>query len=163
MTNIEFKTIGIIETPFNEIEGMPIQPNGANGVKGKIYLNKEFKEGLKDIESFSHLTLTYFLHEIKDYSLLVKPFLDDNTHGIFATRSPKRPNPIGISVVRLNSVKDNVLIISNVDMLNKTPLLDIKPYVPQLYEETCENLKIGWFEKKHKNAKHKKSDDRFKN
>ncbi|KZX15850.1 putative tRNA (adenine(37)-N6)-methyltransferase [Methanobrevibacter cuticularis] len=161
MNKIEFNSLGIIYSPFKELEGMPIQPIGAKGIKGEIHLNKDLIEGLKDLEEFSHLTLVYYLHEVKSHSLRVKPFLDNTHHGIFATRSPKRPNPIGISVVELNSIKDNIIHISNVDILNGTPVLDIKPYVPQLYEETCKDLKIGWFEEKHKDAKNKKSDNRF--
>jgi tRNA (Thr-GGU) A37 N-methylase len=92
----------------------------------------------------------------------VKPFMDNNTHGVFATRSPKRPNRIGMSVVKVTDVKDNIVYIENVDILDGTPLLDIKPYVPQLYEDTIDKLKIGWFETKHQKAKSQKSDDRFK-
>jgi tRNA-Thr(GGU) m(6)t(6)A37 methyltransferase TsaA len=160
-TKIEFSSIGIIYSPFDNLEGMPIQPIGASGVEGEIHINNELKDGLKDLEGFSHLSLVYYLHKVNSYSLKVKPFLDNEFHGIFATRSPKRPNPIGISVVELSSIKDNVIHIKNVDILNKTPLLDIKPYVPQLYEETCKNLKVGWFEEKHENAKQTKSDNRF--
>jgi tRNA-Thr(GGU) m(6)t(6)A37 methyltransferase TsaA len=94
--------------------------------------------------------------------LEVKPFMDNNTHGVFATRSPKRPNRIGMSVVKVTDVKDNIVYIENVDILDGTPLLDIKPYVPQLYEDTIDKLKIGWFETKHQKAKSQKSDDRFK-
>ncbi|MDR0900088.1 MAG: tRNA (N6-threonylcarbamoyladenosine(37)-N6)-methyltransferase TrmO [Methanobrevibacter sp.] len=161
MPKIEFNNIGTIYSPFDELEGMPIQAIGAKGIKGKIHLNEELKDGLKDLEGFSHLTLIYHLHEVNSYSLEVKPFLDNKSHGIFATRSPKRPNPIGISVVKLDSIKDNVVHISNVDILNGTPLLDIKPYVPQLYEETCNDLRIGWFNEKYQNAENIKSDNRF--
>jgi len=161
MEKVELDIIGKIYSPFDELEGMPIQPVGANGIKGEIHLNRDLVGGLKDLKDFSHLTLIYHLHKAKGYSLEVKPFLDNEHHGVFATRSPKRPNPIGISVVELNSIEDNVIHISNLDILNGTPLLDIKPYVPQLYEETCKDLKVGWFEEKHKNAKTTKSDDRF--
>jgi len=161
MTKIEFDIIGKIYTPFDKLEGMPIQPIGAKGIKGKIHLNNELVGGLKDLEHFSHLTLIYYLHKSKGYSLEVKPFLDNAYHGVFATRSPKRPNSIGISVVKLDSIENNIIHISNIDVLNETPLLDIKPYVPQLYEDTCKDLKIGWFEEKHENAEYTKSDDRF--
>jgi tRNA (adenine37-N6)-methyltransferase len=161
MNTIEFDIIGKIHSPFDELEGMPIQPIGATGIKGEIHLNEGLMDGLKDLKGFSHLTLIYHLHKAKGYSLEVKPFLDDEHHGVFATRSPKRPNPIGVSVVKLDSIENNIIHISNVDILNGTPLLDIKPYVPQLYEGTCKHLKVGWFEKKHKNAENTKSDDRF--
>lgn len=162
MTKIEMEQLGIIKTPFNEIEGMPIQPTGAVGVKGEIILNEKFVKGLKDLDGFSHLNIIYLLHEVDGYNLEVKPFLDNATHGVFATRSPKRPNRIGSSIVELDKVDGNVIHISNVDVLNGTPLLDIKPHVPHLYEDTVKDLKIGWFEKKHQNAKTTKSDDRFK-
>ena len=161
MDKIEFDIIGKIYSPFDKLEGMPIQPIGASGIKGEIHLNKNLVGGLKDLKDFSHLTLIYHLHKSNGYSLEVKPFLDNEHHGVFATRSPKRPNPIGVSVVKLDSIKDNILHISNIDVLNGTPLLDIKPYVPQLYETTCQDLKIGWFEEKHENAKNTKSDNRF--
>ena len=162
MDKIELDIIGKICSPFDELEGMPVQPIGASGIKGEIHLNNNLVDGLKDLKDFSHLTLIYHLHEVEGYSLEVKPFLDNSYHGIFATRSPKRPNPIGISVVKLDSIENNILYISNVDILNGTPLLDIKPYVPQLYEDTCKDLKVGWFEEKHENAKDTKSDNRFK-
>ena len=159
---IEFKNIGTIHSPFTELEGMPIQPTGAKGIKGKICLKDEFKPGLKDIEGFSHLILIYHLHKTKGHALEVKPFMDNNTHGVFATRSPKRPNNIGMTTVKLDKVEDDVLYISNVDILDGTPLLDIKPYVPQLFEDTLvEDIKIGWFETKHQKAKNQKADDRF--
>ena len=159
---IEFDSIGIIHTPFSELEGMPIQPTGAKGIKGKICIKEEYKPGLKDIDGFSHLILIYHLHKTNGNALEVKPFMDNDTHGVFATRSPKRPNNIGMSTVKLDKVEDDVLYISNVDILDGTPLLDIKPYVPQLFEDTIvEDLKIGWFEKNHKKAKNMKADDRF--
>ena len=161
MEKIEFNFIGIIYSPFENLEGMPIQPIGAEGIKGEIHLNKKLISGLKDLKDFSHLTLIYYLHKVNGYSLEVKPFLDDEYHGIFATRSPKRPNAIGVSVVKLDSIKKNIIHISNIDVLNGTPLLDIKPYVPQLYEDSCKNLKIGWFKEKHVNAKTTKADNRF--
>ncbi|BBL61037.1 MAG: tRNA (N6-threonylcarbamoyladenosine(37)-N6)-methyltransferase TrmO [Methanobrevibacter arboriphilus] len=161
MNKIEFTPIGTVHSPFDELEGMPIQPIGAQGIKGEIHLRDDLIPGLKDLDGFSHLTLVYYLHKVKGYSLEVKPFLDNDHHGVFATRSPRRLNPIGISVVKLDSVNENVIEISNVDILNGTPLLDIKPYVPQLYEDTCKDLKIGWFEDKHENAEKTRSDDRF--
>lgn len=159
---IEFESIGTLYSEFDNVEGMPIQPTGAKGIVGKIVIKDKYQEGLKDLEDFSHINLLYFLHEVDGYSLEVKPFMDNETHGIFATRSPKRPNPIGSSVVCLDEVDGNVLYVSNVDILNGTPLIDIKPYVPQLYEDTVTDLKIGWFESNYSKAKHQKSDGRFK-
>lgn len=159
---IELESIGTIHTEFKDIEGMPIQPTGAKGVEGKIVLDEKYAAGLKDLEDFSHIHLLYLLHKVEGYLLEVKPFMDNNTHGVFATRSPKRPNRIGSSVVKLDKIEENTIYISNIDILDGTPLLDIKPYVPQLYEDTIDELKIGWFESNHKKAKSQKSDDRFK-
>ena len=159
---IEFESIGTIHTPSTELEGMPIQPTGAKGIEGKICIKDEVKAGLKDIEGFSHLILIYYLHKTKGNALEVKPFMDKNTHGVFATRSPKRPNNIGMTTVKLDKVEDDVLYVSNVDILDGTPLLDIKPYVPQLFEDTLvDKIKIGWFENNHQKAKSQKADDRF--
>lgn len=160
--NIELESIGTINTEFKEIEGMPIQPTGAKGVKGTIVIKDKYVDGLKDLDGFSHIHLIYLLHKVERYKLEVKPFMDTKTHGVFATRSPKRPNRIGMSVVKVNKVEGNTVFIENVDILDETPLLDIKPYVPQLYEDTIDELKIGWFETNHQKAKSQKSDDRFK-
>ncbi len=140
---------------------MPIQPVGAEGVKGEIILNKEYEEGLKDLDGFSHIILIYHFHMCNGHSLKVKPFLDTVKRGIFATRAPKRPNPIGISVVKLDKVEGNVIHISNVDILDGTPLLDIKPYIPHFNTCNDEEVSIGWFDDKHHEAKDKKSDKRF--
>ena len=159
--SIEYKPIGTIHSPFNDLEGMPIQPIGAKGIKGEIHLKDEYKEGLNDLEGFSHIILIYHLHLSRGHLLKVKPFLDDKKRGIFATRAPKRPNPIGMSVVRLNRIEGSKIHISNVDIVNGTPLLDIKPYIPHFDICEGEKLCIGWFEDKHKDANNKKSDRRF--
>ena len=162
MTKIELEPIGTIHTPFKDIDGMPIQAIGAKGIKGELHIKDKFKEGLKDLEGFSHANILFHFHEVEGYDLVVKPFLDNEKRGIFATRSPKRPNRIGSSIVEINKIEDNVVHISNVDILDGTPLIDIKPYVPHLWEETIEDLMIGWFEDKHQNARTQKSDSRFK-
>jgi tRNA (adenine37-N6)-methyltransferase len=161
MTTIEFNSIGTIHSPFKDLEGMPIQPIGAIGIKGEIHLNEEYKDGLKDLEGFSHIILIYHLHLIKDYQLEVKPFLDTQKRGIFATRAPKRPNPIGMSVVRLNKIYGSTIFISDVDIVDGTPLLDIKPYVPHFDKQEDDEITIGWFESKYHEAVDKKSDRRF--
>lgn len=146
MTSITYDPIGTIYTPFTQVKGMPIQAVAAKGVEGHIELQERFILGLKDLQAFSHLILIYDFHFVSDYSLVVTPFLDRQPHGIFATRYPKRPNKIGISTVRLKRIDGNYLFISDVDMLNGTPLLDIKPYVPDF--DCREGAKIGWFEDK---------------
>ena len=145
MENIILEPIGVIRTPFKDVEGMPIQPMAAEGVKGRIELNPKFMDGLKDIEGFSHLTLIYHLHKISGYKLVVTPFMDIVPHGIFATRSPKRPNAIGLSTVKLLEVKDNIIYIEQVDILDGTPLIDIKPFYPR-YDNRLD-VKAGWLEK----------------
>lgn len=161
MHSIKYKPIGIIRSPFKELEGMPIQPVGACGVKGEIHIEEEYTEGLTDLGEFSHIILIYHLHLSKGFSLRIKPFLDDKKHGVFATRAPKRPNPIGLSVVRLDKIVDNIVHISNVDIVDGTPLLDIKPYIPQMERREDEEVCIGWFEKNHHKAADMKSDNRF--
>lgn len=161
LSQIIYNPIGIIKTPFKSLEGMPIQPIGAKNVKGKIILKDEYQQGLKDLDGFSHIILIYQLHLSKGYKLHVKPFLDNEERGIFATRAPKRPNQIGMSVVCLDNIEGCNVYISNVDIVNGTPLLDIKPYIPQFDKCKGEEVRIGWFENKHEDANNKKSDDRF--
>lgn len=157
--NINYQPIGVIHTPFETKEGMPIQPAGAAGVKGTIDLNKKFAEGLLDLEGFSHLILLYHFHKSRGFELQVKPFLDQNTHGVFATRAPKRPNPIGFSIVKLIHIEGNILEIENVDMLDGTPLLDIKPFIPAF--DFYATDKTGWMNHPIENLKNIKSDNRF--
>ena len=158
---INIKPIGIIHTPFNDIEGMPIQPLAAKGVKGYIELFSEYIEGLTDLAEFSHITLLYHLHKINGYNLMVKPFMDNKEHGIFATKSPKRPNAIGLSTVKLLGIENNVIHIEMVDMLNGTPLIDIKPFFSKFDNRT--NTKSGWLENQlNIPIKELRSDERFK-
>lgn len=156
---INYNSIGIIKTPFDSKEGMPIQPSGAEGIIGTIEIYTEYSEGLKDLDGFSHIILIYHLHESKDYKLMVKPFMDDVLRGVFATRAPKRPNAIGLSVVKLSKVEGNILHIENIDVLNNTPLLDIKPFIPDVDSPMVE--KLGWLQNKSDKMKEKKSDNRF--
>ena len=157
---IYYKPIGVIHSPFKDPKGTPIQPVGAHGVAGTIDLHAEYEAGLKDLEGFSHIILVYHFHQVSEgYCLKVKPFLDDTPHGVFATRAPRRPNPIGISVVRLERIEGTRLYISNVDVLDCTPILDIKPYVPHF--DGVKDSRIGWLENKSHQAARKKSDERF--
>ena len=160
MDNIIYHPIGIIHSPYREIEGMPIQPCGAIGVAGTVEVKCEFAGGLKDINGFSHIILIYHFHISKEYSLEVIPFLDDHPKGVFATRTPKRPNPIGLSIVKLIKVEDNILHIEDVDILDNTPLLDIKPYVSIF--DALDQTEMGWYSKAKYNVKNRKSDLRFK-
>ena len=157
---IEFKPIGIIHSPFMELEGMPIQPVGAAGVKGTVEVFEDFHPGLKDLDGFSHIILLYHFHRSHRFNLHVVPFMDSQKRGLFATRAPKRPNPIGLSVVQLDKIEDGVLYIQAVDILDGTPLLDIKPYVPEFDAQVV--VRTGWLEKAGKTVLSQKSDDRFK-
>ncbi len=139
------KPIGIIRTTFKSKKAVPIQPFKSKAI-GKVEIYKEYERGLKDIAGFSHLILIYNFHKSKGYKLLVKPFLDDEKRGLFATRAPRRPNQIGISVVKLLSRKNNILMVKGIDVLDKTPLLDIKPHVPEFTSKS--KIKIGWLKGK---------------
>jgi tRNA-Thr(GGU) m(6)t(6)A37 methyltransferase TsaA len=142
MQEITYEPIGVIHSPFAKPEGTPIQPGGAKGVRGTVEVRSAFADGLRDLEGFSHVLLIYHFHLSEGYSLLVTPFLDDELRGVFATRAPRRPNAIGISVVRLIEIQGARLAIEDVDVVDGTPLLDIKPYVPQFDARQAE--RIGW-------------------
>lgn len=156
----EFKPIGIIHTPFKNTEGMPIQPAGATGIKGTIELFQEFQPGLKDLAGFSHITLLYIFHKNKGFNLEVVPFLDTEPRGLFATRAPRRPNPIGLSTVELEYIENNIIHVQNVDILDQTPLLDIKPYVPDFDRHS--EIRTGWLEEARKKVNNHKADGRFR-
>lgn len=160
MESIMYSPIGFIRTPFRETEGMPIQAAGARGIRGLVELNPEFSAGLKDLDGFSHIILIYHFHRSRGFSLEVKPFLDDNLHGVFATRAPRRPNSIGISIVRLVAVDDGRLHVEDVDILDGTPLLDIKPYVPEIDARDAE--RSGWFSGKAERMETIRADGRFR-
>jgi len=154
-----YRAIGIIHSPFKSREGMPIQPIGAIGVKAEIEIFPEYVEGLQDLEGFSHITLLYHCHLSKAYKLKVKPFLDDVARGLFATRAPARPNPIGMSLVRLMRIENATLFVQDIDIIDQTPLLDIKPFVPDF--DVRKAAKTGWLAKKASNAKKISDDGRF--
>lgn len=151
--------IGTIHTPFKDLTGMPIQPSGGAGICGTIHLREEYRQGLKDLDGFSHIVLLYVFHRSSGYKLEVVPFMDTVPRGLFATRAPKRPNPIGLSVVQLDRIENDILHIQNVDILDGTPLLDIKPYVPEFDSHT--DIRTGWLEQARKTVDQRQSDDRF--
>ena len=159
MNEIKYKPIGVIHSPFKEPKGTPIQPAGAKGTKGTVEIFPEYAEGLRDIEGFSHIILLYHFHLSKGATSIVKPFMDNETHGVFAMRGPSRPNPIGISVVRLVKVEGNMLHIQDVDIADGTPLLDIKPYIPEF--DIREVERIGWLEKSVHKLSESKNNGRF--
>jgi tRNA-Thr(GGU) m(6)t(6)A37 methyltransferase TsaA len=142
MNKIEYRPIGIIHTPFKEVKGTPIQPAGAKDIEGVVEVFPQFADGLIDIEGFSHIILIYHFHLVGTSRLKAKPYMDEKDHGVFAMRGPSRPNPIGFSVVHLIKVEGNKLHVRDVDIIDGTPLLDIKPYVPEFDVKAVQ--KIGW-------------------
>jgi tRNA-Thr(GGU) m(6)t(6)A37 methyltransferase TsaA len=157
---ISYKAIGILHSPFKNLENMPIQPGGAAGKPGTAEIYARYVPGLKDLDGFSHIYLLYHLHKARSANLLVTPFLDAEVRGIFATRAPSRPNPIGLSLVRISSIRGNLIHIKSLDVLDGTPLLDIKPYVPAF--ENGRPVRIGWLRQATRRLRSRRSDGRFK-
>lgn len=156
---ITYTPIGIIHSTNKKPEGTPIQFSGAKNSPGEIEIFPEYIEGLTDLDGFSHVILLYHFHLIDKPKMMVKPFMDECEHGVFATRSPARPNPVGFSIVRIAEIRGSRIFIDGVDIVDGTPLLDIKPYVPQFDAVTVE--KTGWLENNaHKHAT-TKDDGRF--
>jgi tRNA (adenine37-N6)-methyltransferase len=159
VTEIVLKPIGTVHSPFKEPTGTPIQPGAAAGIQGTVEVLPEYGEGLRDLEGFSHIILLYYFHLAPGFSLMVKPFLDDQERGLFATRAPARPNPIGLSIVRLERVDGTRLYIRGVDIVDGTPLLDIKPYVPGF--DRRDGATNGWVKENLDRLEDAKDDGRF--
>ena len=155
-----YKPIGIIHSPFKSLKEMPIQPTSDVSGSGIVEIYPEFVDGLKDLEGFSHIYLLYHFHKVNLSNLIVTPFLDREPRGIYATRAPSHPNPIGLSLVELARIENNLIYVERVDVLNETPLLDIKPYVPEF--EHIQDVRIGWLERVKGQVRTQKSDARFK-
>jgi tRNA-Thr(GGU) m(6)t(6)A37 methyltransferase TsaA len=156
---ITYTPIGTIHSPHPQPRGTPIQPTAAAGIRGTVEVLPQYVPGLQDLDGFSHVILIYHCHLSQGHRLKVKPFMDQVEHGLFATRAPARPNPIGLSVVRLFGIEGNVLYVENVDIVDGTPLLDIKPYVPQF--DVHEAERIGWLGKNVQKLPHIRDDARF--
>lgn len=159
MDKITYKPIGVIRTPYKEPSGIPIQAKVAGKTEGTIDIFPEYVEGLKDLSGFSHIVLIYHFHRSRKAVLHQKPFLDDEERGVFAIRSPSRPNPVGLSVVRLVGIENNILTVKGLDILDGTPLIDIKPYVPEF--DAFEVDRIGWLERHIEKLSEMKDDGRF--
>jgi len=159
MNEIIYQPIGIIHTPFKEQKGTPIQPKRGRSIKGTIEVFEEYIDGLDDLDGFSHIILVYHLHKSEGYKLKVIPYLDNQPRGLFATRAPRRPNSIGLSTVHLIKIERNIIFVENLDILDGTPLLDIKPYVEPF--DRNENVKMGWAEDKANRVDECDADDRF--
>lgn len=156
---ITYRPIGTIHSQFKKPHDAPIQSVCAANIEGTVEIFPEYTEGLADLEGFSHIILLYHFHLSKRFSLKVKPYLDDQLHGVFATHAPARPNPIGMSIVRLVKVEGGKLHIRDVDILDCTPLLDIKPYVPAFDSRNAD--KIGWLSGKTDELTETRDDGRF--
>jgi len=159
MDLIKYRPIGIIHSPFNSPAGTPIQPAGARDVEGRVEVFSEYTAGLDDLAGFSHIFLIYHFHLSKKFTLKVTPFLDNRERGLFATRAPSRPNPIGLSVVRLVDITGGTLTVLDVDVIDGTPLLDVKPYVPEFDVRKVDHT--GWIGKRTKEIETAVDDGRF--
>ena len=156
---IIYQPIGIIHSTFSSLHGMPIQPTTETSAPGTVELFPEYAEGLQDLEGFSHIMLIYHFHCSNGFQLQVTPYLDTVKRGLFATRAPRRPNPIGLSVVRLTAIEGPLVRVANLDILDGTPLLDIKPYVPEYH--TAEPVRTGWIANTDRAVRTALSDSRF--
>jgi tRNA-Thr(GGU) m(6)t(6)A37 methyltransferase TsaA len=139
---IIFHPIGVIHSPHKVMSKTPIQPVLCSDIEGTVVLDAEYADGLKDLQGFSHIYLFYYFHQSQKTCLRLKPYLSDQEHGIFATRAPHRPNKLGMSVVRLMKIEDTILHVKDIDILDGTPLLDIKPYIQRF--DSRENTRSGW-------------------
>ena len=157
---ITYEPIGTIRTPFESPQGMPIQPVGNASSTGTVELRDEYADGVADLDGFTHCILLYHFHASTDaVSLQVEPFLDDEPRGVFATRAPQRPNPIGLSVVGIESVADGNVSVNGVDVVDRTPLLDIKPFVPEF--DVPSDADTGWLTASKSTIQSEQADDRF--
>jgi len=159
MEKIILTPIGIIHTPFKDPKEILTQPKGRKGVKATVEVFPEYIDGLVDIDGFSHLILLFHFHFSKGYSLKVIPFVDNVPHGLFATRAPRRPNGIGLTIVKNIKIEKNIICVENIDIVEGTPLLDIKPYIPESI--AVEEIRVGWLSNKLSFAETKLSDERF--
>lgn len=158
-TRITYTPIGLIHSPFKKLEDMPIQPVGESSSAGKVELFPAYSAGVKDLDGFSHVILIYHLHKVTKTELTVVPFLDSQPRGVFSTRAPTRPNPIGLSIVELERIEGDTLYVNHLDVLDGTPLLDLKPYVPKFDHRP--GARVGWLTGCQKDAADQQSDDRF--
>ncbi|HAA53421.1 MAG TPA: tRNA (N6-threonylcarbamoyladenosine(37)-N6)-methyltransferase TrmO [Myxococcales bacterium] len=156
---LDIQPIGVIHSPHTSIEDMPIQPKGAVEVIGHILIDEEYVDGLKDLEGFSHIYLLYHFHKATRVETEVVPFMDTQKRGVFSTRSPLRPNHIGLSIVNVIGVKGRKIFVKGIDVLDETPLLDIKPYIAPF--DAVRESTTGWMEGSEEDVRNKRSDDRF--
>ena len=156
---ITFEPIGIVHSPFTDLANMPIQPTGEKTAAGTLEIYAPYCEALADLDGFSHIYALYFFHKVNGWKPKVVPFLDKQPRGLFSTRAPRRPNPVGLSLLRILSIDGCRINVAGLDILDGTPLLDIKPYIPAFEEP--QDLRIGWLEGHSEQVKSQKSDRRF--
>ncbi|MDY0163913.1 tRNA (N6-threonylcarbamoyladenosine(37)-N6)-methyltransferase TrmO [Desulfobotulus sp.] len=159
MENVALSPIGIIHSPFKTLENMPIQPPGAGEIQGRVRIFPAYVEGLQDLDGFSHIYLIYAFHRAERTEMRVIPYMDSKARGVFATRSPLRPSHLGLSIVELLSVEGGELHVRGIDVLDGTPLLDIKPYIPAF--DHREKVRSGWMQQNREAVVAMRSDDRF--
>lgn len=160
-SSVEYTPIGTIHTDFETAEGMPIQPSVADNAPGVVEFDAVYEPALSDLDGFSHCILLYQFHDSDDdYSTTVKPFLDENERGLFATRAPKRPNNIGLSIVAIDSIDGTELTVSGIDVVDGTPLLDVKPFVPEF--DVPDDTESGWIAKSEDGTGRTRADSRFR-
>ena len=157
--NFNLEPIGYVVSPYETKEGTPVQHSNVDVEQGKLVVYDKYIDGLKDIDGLSHLMVLFRFNRHEDYALECVPYLDTEKRGIFSTRSPKRPNQIGLSIVKVTSVTENSIGVSGLDMLNNTPIIDIKPYLPSL--NPVEDVRVGWYEGKLDNFKTQRADTSF--
>ena len=150
MNEIVIQPVGVIHSPYKESADIPIQGIFRTDAEAWVELKEKYAEGLKDLDGFSHAIILYFFHKSQREEIQGQPFLEQNKHGIFAIRSPHRPNHIGLSIVKIKKIEANRMYFTEVDMLDATPVLDIKPYVK--YFDSRDNVKCGWLDKHFKNG-----------
>lgn len=158
--SITTTAIGKIHSQYQHIEDMPIQPNGAKQSEGQVIVDKEYLAGLQDLEGFSHIYLIYKFHQAKRTELIVTPFMDTEPRGVFSTRSPLRPNHIGLSIVKIKTIEGNIITVEGIDVLDDTPLIDIKPYIKAF--DDVKQSSSGWLRASEEEVIAKRSDNRFK-
>ncbi len=158
-STISLEPIGFIHSPFTSLEDMPIQPKGAADAIGTLELQPQFADGLADLEGFSHVYLLYYFHKATATKLTVTPFMDTVQRGVFATRAPVRPSHLGLSVVELVGVEGNCVTVRGIDVLDGTPLLDIKPYIERF--DHPGQSRSGWMQADDEAIRHRRSDERF--
>ncbi|MBT4285847.1 MAG: tRNA (N6-threonylcarbamoyladenosine(37)-N6)-methyltransferase TrmO [Deltaproteobacteria bacterium] len=156
---ITFTPIGTVHSPHKDLKNMPIQPKGAKGIEGHVLINESFVEGLSDLDGFSHVYLIYHFHAATRVEMKVIPFMDKVERGIFSTRSTLRPNHIGLSIMELLEVEGNKVLLKGMDILDGTPVLDIKPYIANF--DKVEKSQSGWMQASPEDVKNKRSDNRY--